>query len=456
MNGPSTLIRRAYGSAIVATVLARDRGVPYLPRPRLEARRDRRIRSMVAYAARHVPFYRELFAREGIDPAEIRTASDLDRLPLLDRERVRAHPGQFVAQTRAAEASLSFFTSGSTGTPIEIHHDRRSLLANIAYGEREREPVNRACGTFRPRELYVGYETSTFKKVMAFYEQAVMFPVRPRRRFVSILESPDRIAAIANEELPDVLVGYGGWIDRFFKTVAARGIKMHIPKLVMYMGEALPHGGRTFIQEQFGIPVMSRYNAVESFKIGFYCEHPTGFHVHEDLCHVRIAGPDGTSLPDGRQGQIVISNLVNRGSVLLNYPIGDVGSISAESCPCGRTLRLLSELEGRVEDILELPGQRFIHPRAVWQAVKDDRELLQYQLIQVEPEKFELSLVTLDDAAYQRVLARAMPQLQALLGPGSRIDVHRNPDMVRSERGKFRAVSSRCKPAPEQALVSGS
>jgi phenylacetate-coenzyme A ligase PaaK-like adenylate-forming protein len=122
-----------------------------------------------------------------------------------------------------------------------------------------------------------------------------------------------------------------------------------------------------------------------------------------------------------------------------------VGSITATSCPCGRTFRLLSELEGRVEDILELPGKRYVHPRAVWQVLKDDRELLQYQLIQHEPLRFELALVTVDEGAYDRVVEKAIPQLQALLGTESRIDVHRRADVVRTERGKFRAVSSRCR-----------
>ena len=116
--------------------------------------------------------------------------------------------------------------------------------------------------------------------------------------------------------------------------------------------------------------MLSRYSAAEAFKIGFFCEECTGFHLHEDLCHVRTIGTDGQTLAPGEPGAIVISNLINRASVLLNYPIGDVGSISEERCPCGRTFKLLSELEGRVEDILSLPGGRFVHPRACWETFK--------------------------------------------------------------------------------------
>lgn len=304
----------------------------------------------------------------------------------------------------------------------------------------------RVCGgSFRPKELYIGYETSTFKEVTRFYEEGVLLPVRPRRRFVSLLEPIEKIAAISNEERPDLLVGYGGWINLFFRTVAARGIDLHLPKMVMYMGEALPHGGRAFIEKTFGIPVLSRYNAVESFKIGFFCERRTGFHMHEDLCHVRIVGSNGKNVPDGEQGEVVISNLVNRASVLLNYPIGDMASLSPDLCSCGRTFRLLSELEGRVEDILPLVDGRFAHPRAVWQVFKDDRDILQYQLTQHELQRFELTLVTVDEPSFRRALTGALPELESLLGPGALIETNRRTELVRTSGGKFRAVASLCK-----------
>ncbi len=439
---------RIYGSALVAAHLPGQRRVPYWPRERIEALRDRRIREIVGYAARTVPYYRDLFARERIDPRDVRGAADLDHLPLVDRNLVRTRPELFRAESAASREALAFLTSGSSGTPIQIHHDRRSLLLNLAFGERERDPVIRgAGGNFRPKELYVGYETSTFKKVIAFCEASTLMPVRPRRRFVSLLEPVEEVAAIANHERPDVLVGYGGWIDLFFKTVNARGIALHPPRMVMYMGEALPHGARELIEGRFGIPVLSRYNAVESFKIGFLCEQRSGFHVHEDLCHVRIAAADGAPVPAGTAGEVVISNLINRGSVLLNYPIGDLASMTPERCGCGRTFRLLSELEGRVEDVLPLDGGRFVHPRAVWEVLKIASGVLQYRLIQHDPERFTLELVTIDEAAYRAALDAARPALARLLGEGARIEASRKDAIERAPGGKLRAVESKCRAA---------
>ncbi len=440
----TTLAKRLHGSVVVAANLRGQSRIPFLSRDRIEALRDERVRRVVRHAARAVPFYRDWFTGERLDPRDIRTAADLERLPLLDRSLVRSQPRLFLAESGDAAGALSFLTSGSTGAPAEIWHDRRSLLANIAYGERERLPVVQLSGRFRPKELYAGYETSTFKKVIAFYETNVLMPLRPQRRFVSLNEPVERVAAVAEEERPDVLTGYGGWLDLFFKTVHAKGIMLPPLKLVLYMGEALPHGSRAFIEEHFRVPVLSRYNAVEAFKIGFCCERGGAFHLHEDLCHVRIAGAGGRTVPVGEPGEVVISNLVNRATVLLNYPIGDVAALSPAACPCGRTFRLLAELEGRTEDVLSLAGGSSVHPRSVWEVFKGEPGLLQYQLTQHELQKFELKVATSDEDAFKGVLDRTLPRLRRLLGPGAGIAAVRTGEVRRLPGEKFRAVASRC------------
>jgi len=441
MNFP--LIKKLYGSGVIAWTLRGQKKIPFLPRKKLDQARDRNIREVVRYAARQVPYYREWFRREGIDPREIKGARELDSLPVLDKELVRSRPEMFLAEGRRSKGALSFRTSGTTGTPIEIFHDRRSLLANFAYGERERDPFIQICGGgFRPKELYIGYETSTFKKVTGFYAENVLFPVKPIRRQIPLSQPVEEIADILNQENPDILVGYGAWINLFFRTVAARGIKINGPRMVMYIGEALPHGTREYIEGELGIPVLTRYNAVEAFKIGFYCQERRGFHLHEDLCHLRVVDKNGRNVADGEIGEVVISNLVNRGSVLLNYPMGDMAAISGEPCPCGRTFKVVSELEGRTEDILNLADGRHVHPRAVWQVFKEYREVLQYQVIQETSTLFKISIVTPDEASFPSLKQKITEDLNTLLGEGAEIKFEWRPDIIQRPGQKFRVVVS--------------
>jgi len=440
-------LNKLYGNAVVLRNLYQQRHIPYLPEGKLFELRGSRLQRIIHYAAKTVPYYQKLFSLKKIDPRDIRTVEDLDRLPLITKEMVRQDPSQFVSTSRKGRSSILFLTSGSTGTPLHIYHDRASLLANIAFGERERDVMAKLCGkSFRYKIAAILYSGSTTEKVQNFYRQWTFIPVRPGQFTFSVLNPFEDIVKGIDQLRPDILIGYGSYLETFFRTLALRKVPMHPPKVLVYVAEAMTAEGRTFIEEEFGIPVLSQYNAMEAFKIGFLCEERKGFHIHEDLCHIRIIDTNGEKVTNGEKGEIVISNFVNHGTVLLNYRLGDVGSLSKEKCPCGRTLPLLSELEGRLEDTVFLPDGRFIHPRAIWVVIKKIEGVLKYQLIQFEPKRFELRLVTVDRGIYPLVAGRILDALKNLLGSSVTIE-SRCLEELRPQKGeKFRAVLSLCKP----------
>jgi phenylacetate-CoA ligase len=438
-------INKVYGNIVVLTNLRGQRRVPYLPEEELRSLRDARLRGIVKYAAETVPYYRSLFQRERINPNEIKTVDDLNRLPLINKEVVCKDPNLFVSISRNGKKSIPFITSGSTGMPLEVYHDQYSLLANIAFGEREREVVSTICRkNFGYREVIIGYPGNTGSKVLDFYRNMTFIPLRPKRLVLSVLEPVELIAEAVNHFHPDVLISYGSYLEAFFKILHLRRIEMNPPSTVLYGGDAMTSEGRRFIEEKFGIPVLSSYSAVEIFKIGFFCEERRGFHIHEDLCQLKIVDPNGEKLKNDEKGEVVISNLVNMGSVFLNYRLGDFASISNKKCPCGRTLLLLKDLDGRVEDIIFLSSGEFVHPRAVWRVFKGRNEILQYQLIQHDRERFELKLVTVDRNTYQRVIDDILSDLQHLLGKYAVIEAENYQELERHGLGKFRPVISLC------------
>jgi phenylacetate-CoA ligase len=439
----ANVFQKAFGNAVVLKNLRGQRRIPYLPGEDLARIRDGRIQKIIRYAAKTVPYYQEVFRTRGINPDDIRTADDLDRLPVITKEMVRQDPSRFVSASRRGRSSVPFLTSGSTGTPIRIHHDRISLLANIAFGEREREVVTAFCRkAFGYTVAAVLYPESTTEKVQNLYRQWTLIPVRPGQSTFSMLQPFKEIVEGMKRFRPDLLLGYGSWLETFFRLLALRKVSLPLPKAVLYVAEGMTREGISLIEGHFGIPVISQYNAMESFKIGFTCEKRNGFHIHDDLCHVKVVRGDGTGAAAGEKGEIVISNLVNQGSVLLNYRLGDIGSLSGTGCGCGRTLPALSEIEGRAEDILFLPDGRFIHPRAVWAVVRKSTGVLKYQLIQHEPERFELRLVAANPDARGEILAG----LKTLLGETAAIESACYEELTPQGREKFRPVLSLCGP----------
>ena len=100
-----SLIRRLVGNAVVASALRGQREFPFLPEERLRAARDERTRRIVRHAGENVPYYRDLFRTERIDPRDIRSADDLERLPLIDRAVVAHDPQRFVSTSKEGRRS---------------------------------------------------------------------------------------------------------------------------------------------------------------------------------------------------------------------------------------------------------------------------------------------------------------------------------------------------------------
>jgi phenylacetate-CoA ligase len=439
------LANKAYGSATILARLPGQKRFPFRPREQVIARRDAAVRAIVVHAATTVPYYRELFRRERIDPHDIRNADDLARLPLLEKSVVRSDPERFRSESRAGRTALRFVTSGTTGAPLVVWHDRGTLLTNIAYGERERAVIVRACGAGpRPREMLLAQPRNTLRRLWDFYEGNALLPVRPRRAQVSVLDPLDEVVRAIDGSKPHALTGYGSFLELLFRYVDTRGIAMHVPKLIVYIAETMTAPGRAFIEERFNVPVLSRYNAIEAFKIGFVCEERIGFHVHEDLCHVRIVRSDGTPVGDGEAGEVVLSNLVNRATVLLNYRMGDLASWCPERCGCGRTLGRLRDLDGRREDILRMSDGRVVHPRAVWGILREQTGLLRYQLVQSALNRFELRLVTRDASDYERIVPAAVAGMRQLFGASAELEIARADGITPADGGKFRPVVCRC------------
>lgn len=435
------VLHRAAGMAVILRMLPGQQRALHASLDELLERRDRNLRETVMHAAAHVPFYRELFARQGIDPLDIRGPADLALLPTVSRADLLDAPERFRAESEHGRDGVMLRSSGTTGQPLDLFHDRRSVLANVAYGERERAIETHFVGKrlrYTRLHLTSDYEENV-DRVRGLAARASYRPFRPRYRRASSYRDHATVVDAIDEIRPDVLMAAGSLLEGFFRVAAARRRPRHLPSVILYTWDHLTPDGRRLIEETFGIPVISRYSAMESLKIGFVCEERRGFHLHEDLCHVEVRRGDGNPAPAGETGELVLSNLVNRGSVLLNYRIGDLGAITEEPCTCGRTTRRLAELEGRVNDLVELPDGRLVGVYGISAAVTGVPNVLRYRLVQRAPRTFELELAMVEPAAFDDAARRAVEALHRLL-PGCEVEAVYREEIALEPGRKYRPV----------------
>jgi phenylacetate-CoA ligase len=196
---------------------------------------------------------------------------------------------------------------------------------------------------------------------------------------------------------------------------------------------------RELIVDDLGIPFVSRYAAGESLKIGFTCEAGDGFHLHEDLCVVELIGPDDAPVADGERGSVFISNLVNRGTVLLRYGLGDYGRITSAPCACGRRSRRLVDLEGKRAVNLHLPDGTAVHSRTLWGVIKRQEGVRRFQIVQRAPDRYEVRLVTDDRATFDDIAPTIVSGIRKLL-PGCDVEATWHDELQAEPGRRFETI----------------
>jgi phenylacetate-CoA ligase len=113
---------------------------------------------------------------------------------------------------------------------------------------------------------------------------------------------------------------------------------------------------RQLMQRVFGAPVYDQYGCGEIFWLACECEQQHGLHLMHGHRHVEALDADGQSCGLDMEGELHITDLVNRVFPIIRYANGDRGSLLSAPCACGRALPLLAPVKGRVSDMLRLPG----------------------------------------------------------------------------------------------------
>jgi phenylacetate-CoA ligase len=443
MNHPTSVINRLYWSLYLATQLRGQRNYPYRPRAAIEQDRDRRARAIIAYAYRYVPYYRDTLKRLQLRPADFHGAADLQRLPIIERQQIQRDPEYFLSTAQPRERYLHLRTGGSSGAPCAVYHDLRGLLLNRLQQERMRAIVTRLLGRSQGySQVSVVSAFSTGQEIQHFMRVRMLTP-RPfnlPRHFLSLFDAPEINRQAINDRRPAVIHSYGSYLETLYAYLQSSGQPMHRPGVITYTSDGLSDTARRRIMQEFGIPVLSTYSAVEALGIGFECEQHRGLHLNIDMYPVRIVDPAGQPQPIGVSGDVVISNLVNRGTVLLNYRLGDLATCLPDACPCGRSLPLLSFPEGRTDDWILLPNGRQLHPQALRVLFTDEQSVWQYQVVQHGPDQFAVALIAAEDCDQAQLQERLIGEFRRTLGADSVVTISFVADLPRTARGKVRPI----------------
>jgi phenylacetate-CoA ligase len=399
-------------------------------------RRDERVRSIVRFAFEQVPWYGRAMQDRGLEPEDFQTADDLALLPFVGPEDLTSDPDAFLPRDAKRDDLLELLTSGTTMRSRSIYHDPEGMIAGWAVKLRERTVRQRFVGArnYRSASLSLdGNPTRVRDRFRIIAPQ--IWKLIPEGRKYSVFEDCATVVEGLREWKPLHLSGYGSAIGRLFRYVAETGDPMPLPRLVTFSSDAMARAERRVIEEDFGIPVLGIYSATEAFSIGFECGEGEGYHVNEDVTVVRIVDSEGRDAEPCEAGSVIVSNLVNRGTVLLNYRLGDIGSPVAGACPCGRSLPRIQLLTGRDTTWIAREGAPPIHQFRLFRCLQA-LALDVFQTVQADLKSFTVRIVPMSGQDRPTMEAAIRSAMSDLIGPGLDISFEYPERLEPTKNGK--------------------
>lgn len=439
--------RERFGAAFEPTLrefLERDRW----PEDRMRSHLDGRLREVLRRAW-DAPYYREQWAAAGLRPDDLSeiTASTLHRLPILEKQDLRRSPMAFVPDRgQPVRALLSYYSSGSTGTPIRAVCTRYGQQRFAAAREAR---SYRWAGTsiLRPRAMIGGQPVvATGRARPPFYR----YNFAERQVYFSAYHiSPATILDYVegfNRYRPESVTGYA-----FSQFVVARlmleqGLPFDFtPRAAITSSERLTDRMRQVIHRAWNCRAFEEYGSVENCALATECEAGS-LHVSPDFGIVEIVDDHGNPVRPGEEGRVLCTGLLNEAQFLIRYEIGDTAIWSDQRCGCGRDhLPVLQAITGRVEDVVVGPdGRELVRFHGIF---IDLPHVLEGQVIQEALDRFRVRVIAEDGFGHEqeRDIQR---RFDDRLGPVS-VTVERVSELERTARGKVRAVISLLNPRPQ-------
>ncbi len=269
-----------------------------------------------------------------------------DLVSFLDRPKVNDE--LYLGRYRVAA------TSGSSGRRSVMASDPAEWATIIASYARANEWAGvRISARERPRMAVVS-STAAFHQsnVVA---RSIDSPLVKTLR----LDAADDLSSVTrrlDEFQPEVLVAYASML-RILAGEQLEG-RLHVhPRAVNCSSEVLTPQSRALAEQAWGVRVFEVYAATETGGIGAECARHNGMHLFEDLLVVEPVDDAYRSVADGvSASRLLVTVLPSRTVPLIRYELTDRVTMATGECGCGLPFRLIASVDGRSDDLLQLPG----------------------------------------------------------------------------------------------------
>lgn len=339
---------------------------------------SKKLQELLAYLNTKSPFYKAIFAKQGIDIGSVKTMAGLSSLPITTKEDLQQYNDDFVCVARNSIIEYAS-TSGTLGTPVTI-----ALTENDLVRLAQNEYASFVCADGSAADVYQLMLTldRQFMAGIAYYSGL-------RKLGAGIIRLGPGVPSLQWETImrlkPTAIVAVPSFILKLIQYAKDNKIDLRNSsvKKAICIGENIHNTDFSFnilgkkITEAWDIRLYSTYASTEMQTAFTECREAKGGHLQPELLIVEILDDHNRQLPPNTPGEVTITTLGVEGMPLLRYKTGDICMYFDEPCACGRSSLRLSPVIGRKKQMIKFKGTT-LYPPALFDLLNEMDDIVDY------------------------------------------------------------------------------
>lgn len=379
-----------------------------------------RLNNIINYSIKNVPHYKN-------------SKNDILSLPVFNKLSIRNNLSKFISNEFKINQLKEVVTSGSTGLPFKVFHNKAKVNRNSAdaifFGQ---------MGGFN-----FGTPLAYLKIWNNINNKSIFQQISQNILPINVLNLSDhnieKIINKLNKKSNLSFLGYASALESISECVIRRKLDINVKfNSIITMSEGINLKSRNQIQKLFKCPVYARYSNVENGIIAQQTSMNSDMYlINSSSYYVEIVSfENDLQVKNGQIGRIVVTDYFNRGMPMIRYDTGDIGSkiMTTEN---GKTQEFLINVGGRKMDAVFNTSGELVSSFIITNGMWNYSELLQYQFIQKSKDQYLFKLNCPNGFMRQKELIN---DFKSILGSDAIIDFEYVNDIPLLSSGKRRKV----------------
>lgn len=397
---------------------------------------ENKLKAILEYAAKCIPFYRNILNKYNVNSKEFSPFSILNKLPILTKDDIRNNFDNLISdQYRNAKGICFDFTGGSSGQPLKFAYDEtyKDIRWAIIYNNLIWAGYNLGdCHGFVYGSNYDAKKQYSHRQklqdwlINAFQVNAFFLNDNELGNF----------SVKCLKKKPKFIIGYASALVAFARFVKSKNLPIKF-NFVESTSEYLSSEMREEIENIFKCKVYDRYGCREVGNVAHECKYHEGLHINWQIVYIEIVNQGKYPFFGANYGDIVITSLENKGMPIIRYFIGDIGKIDDKGCKCNMKSARLYLAGARSGDLLYSIDGGTVSPPALTLIYKDLSGIKNIQFVQSNKNSLDINVVKTNEY-YESIHAKLFERLQKIFGCKMEIKINFVDKIEKELSGKYR------------------